>query len=109
MPSDTRVRFLEDLKGRFGPLRRLSASQSLFEIADGRATVYVRYSRLHGDRAFYGLRAQDIDALRGKAAYIAFVWDGQPEPVLLPIAELDDILTAASPAADMQYKAQILL
>lgn len=110
MPNDARARFLEALNARFGPLKRLSASQSLFEIADGRAIVYVRYSRLHGgDHAFYGLRAQDIANLRGKTAYVAFLWDAQPEPVLLPIAELEAILSETTPAADSQYKAQVLL
>ena len=74
MPNDTRARFLRSLAGRFGPLKRMAASQSLFEIADGRALVYLRYSRVHdGGRTFYGLRAQDITLLRGKTAFVAFL------------------------------------
>jgi hypothetical protein len=56
---------LEGLSRRFAKLEKLDRSLSLFEIGDGVATIYVRYSKLHagGRRTFYGLRRDDLRRL----------------------------------------------
>lgn len=93
----------------FGKLRKLEASQSLFEVSDTGVLIYTRYSRQHsGGKTFYGLRKDDLRLLEGRKAVIAFLWDNQDEPLLLPYEEFEDIFFEAEPAADGQYKVQIL-
>jgi hypothetical protein len=105
-----RQAFLDELTSRFGPLKRLGDSRSLYELADGGATVYVRYSRLHdGKSTFYGLREQDLRRLEGLTAFIAFLWESQPEPLLLPLDEFAGVFGDSKPAADGQIKVQVHL
>ena len=105
-----RQAFLEELGARFGLLKRLGASQSLYEVGGGEATVYVRYSRLHGGKStFYGLRDQDLRRLEGLTAFIVLLWDGQPEPLVLPLDEFSSVLRESTPAADGQIKVQVHL
>ena len=85
--------------------KRLGRSRSLFEIGDGQAFVYVRYSRVHPKGAtFYGLREEDLRELEGRTAFIALLWDGQTEPLLLPLAEFG-LFDESEAAADGQFKA----
>lgn len=108
MADDTRQRFLGELSERFST-RRLGGSRSLFEVAGGKAVVYVRYSRLHGGTTFFGLRSDDLRRLEGLNAFIAFLWPEQSEPVLLPVNEFSEVFQQSSPASDGQYKVQVLL
>ena len=105
-----REAFLRELAERTGEPKRLGRSRSLFEIGDGQAFVYVRYSRVHPKGAtFYGLRAEDLRELEGRTAFIALLWDGQEEPLLLPLAEFAGLFEESEPAADGQFKAQVYL
>lgn len=110
MANGTKSLFLDELAKRYGPPRKLKRSQSLYEIGDGAVTVYIRYSRVHsGDRTFYGLREEDLQRLEGKPALICFLWNDQPEPLLVPFSEYEEVFQSLSPAGDGQYKAQIYL
>lgn len=110
MANETKTSFLGELTKRYGPLRKLERSQSLYEIGDGTALVYVRYSKVHGeDRTFYGLRGEDLQKLEGKPSIICFLWNGQIEPLLVPFSEYEDVFQSISPAGDGQYKAQVYL
>ena len=40
---------------------------------------------------------------------ICFLWDNQPEPVLIPFAAFEEVFGSTNPASDGQYKAQIYL
>ena len=105
-----REAFLQELAERTGPRKRLGNGRSLFELGDGQAFVYVRYSRVHGNgAAFYGLREEDLRELEGRTAFIALLWDGQVEPLLLPLAEFRDLFDEAGSAADGQVKAQVYI
>ena len=105
-----REAFLRELAERTGEPKRLGRSRSLFEIGDGQAFVYVRYSRVHPKGAtFYGLRAEDLRELEGRTAFIALLWDGQEEPLLLPLAEFAGLFEESEAAADGQFKAQVYL
>ena len=105
MESTARSDFLNALQARYGPLARLPGSRSMFEIGDGVARVYLRYSRLHnGVRGFYGLRKSDLQQLEGRPSVICFLWDGQAEPLLVPYGEYEDLFTDFAPASDGQYK-----
>jgi hypothetical protein len=48
MPNPVKTSFLEQLKSKYGKLKKLPGSLSLFEIGDGLARIYVRYSKVHG-------------------------------------------------------------
>lgn len=107
MPSESRAEFLSSLQREFGQLQRLGTSNSLFTIGD-RVRIYVRYSKLHKRRStFYGLRKDDLALLEGFPAFIAFLWDGQAEPLLIPYAQFAEVFRSIDPASDGQYKAHI--
>ena len=88
--------------------RKLGDSQSLFEIAEGKARLYFRYSKKHpGGRTFFGLRKVDLQLLEGHNGVICFFWDDQPEPLFVPFEEFEETFAALAPASDGQYKVQI--
>src|SRR6266581_4155540 len=111
MTTSTKSRFLEELSKRFGKITKLDRSLSLFDIGDGAATIYVRYSKLHagGRRTFYGLRLSDLRRLEGRNAYVVFLWDGQREPLFVRYAEYEPVFSELTPASDGQFKAQVYL
>ena len=110
MANEPKTAFLKELAERYGSLRKLGRSQSLFEIGDGAARVYIRYSKVHGEnRTFYGLREQDLQELEGRPSLICFLWNGQTEPLLVPFSEYEEVFQSTSPAGDGQYKAQVYL
>lgn len=110
MPNPTKKAFLQQLQERVGYLNKLRNSNSLFEVGNGAARIYIRYSKLH-DRgtAFFGLRKEDLQKLQGHPSLIVFLWDDQASPLFVPFAEYEDLFQSVSPAADGQYKAQIYL
>lgn len=110
MPNPTKQEFLEELNTRFGRVKKLDRTQSLYEIGDTGVRIYVRYSRLHSNKeTFYGLRQQDLQAIEGHPAYICFLWNGQTEPLLVPFAEYEEVFQSITPASDGQYKVQVHL
>jgi len=110
MANEAKTAFLKELTERYGSLRKLERSQSLYEIGDGAARVYIRYSRVHsGNRTFYGLREEDLQRLEGHPSLICFLWNRQTEPLLVPFSEYEDVFQSTSPAGDGQYKIQVYL
>jgi hypothetical protein len=110
MSNALRDSFITALRQRFGGVSKLAGSQSLYDLTDSRARIYIRYSRVHhGRQTFYGLRKEDLKHLEGKRAFICFLWDGQQEPLILPFEEYEDIFHDTTPAKDGQYKTHVLL
>lgn len=110
MANQTKARLLQELTHRYGPLRKLDRSQSLYEVPEGRVRIYIRYSKLHaGHRTFYGLREEDLRALEGHRSLICFLWDGQGDPLFVPYSDYEEVFHSTFPAGDGQYKAQVLL
>ncbi|MBL7152560.1 MAG: hypothetical protein ISS79_02495 [Phycisphaerae bacterium] len=108
MGNQTKERFLSELTDRYGSMRKVSTSQSLFDLIGGKARIYVRYSKKHGRKqAFYGLRQIDLKRLEGHAALLCFLWEGQKDPLLIPFSEYEEVFRSAEPAADGQYKVQV--
>jgi hypothetical protein len=98
------------LRERFGETIALVGSRSLFSAANGRLIIYARYSKVHGDRStFYGLRIKDLDRIRGLNAFIALLWNGQTEPLLLPLDKFWPVFASSPVGADGQIKVQILM
>ncbi len=108
MSNQIRTRFVEELKSRFGVVRKLEGSESLYEVGGGGARVYIRYSRVHNSkRAFYGLRHRDLQDLEGHSSVVCFLWDKQQEPLLVPFEEYEDLFRTLSPASDGQFKVMV--
>lgn len=108
MATTMKPAFLHGLGKRFGVLKKLQNSESLFDLDEGRARLYVRYSKKHGrNRTFYGLRKVDLNTLEGRCGILCFLWDDQPEPLFVPFSEFEDVFATLTPASDGQYKAQV--
>jgi hypothetical protein len=101
--------FLKELAVRFPAIRKMAGSQSLFELGNG-GRLYIRYSKVHSGRlTFYGLRKTDLRELEGHRSIIAFLWDGQQQPLLVPYGDFEDVFSELTPADDGQFKAQVIL
>ncbi|MBF8267161.1 MAG: hypothetical protein HW388_669 [Dehalococcoidia bacterium] len=108
--ADEKNRFLDELSRRFGQLRRLPGSQSLYAVTDDSIRVYIRYSKVHNTlKTFYGLRSVDLHTLEGRQSFLCFLWNDQPEPLIVPYEDFEDVFQATSPASDGQYKALVYL
>ena len=109
MANDVKTEFLNGLKS-FGTVRKIGRSQSLYEIGDGLARVYIRYSKTHPrGRTFYGLRAEDLNQLEGHPSVLCFLWDSQEQPLIIPYDDYEQVFKSVSPANDGQFKAQVYL
>lgn len=107
MASTVRQEFISSLEQEFGRLQRIGTSNSLFAIGD-KARVYVRYSKVHErGSTFFGLRQEDVALLEGFPSFIAFLWDGQREPLLVPYDQFAAVFHSVEPASDGQYKVHI--
>jgi len=110
MPNKVKTTFLANFTERYGPLRRLGRSQSLYEVGEGAFRLYIRYSKIHGgNRTFYGLRETDLRQMEGFPSLICFLWDDQHEPLFIPFSEYEDVFRSTAPAGDGQYKVQVYL
>ena len=110
MPNITKQQFLNELESKFGSIRRLPKSLSLYELEDKNIRIYIRYSKIHPrNQTFYGLRAEDLKKLEGSNSLICFLWENQIEPIFIPYSDYEEILSQLSPASDGQYKVQIYI
>lgn len=110
MANATKENFLHELKKRYGNIRKLDDSLSLYDLGDGAGRVYIRYSKIHArGQTFYGLRHKDLQKLEGKSAVICFLWKDQLEPLIIPFSDFEDVFHSVNPASDGQYKAQVFL
>lgn len=109
MANVVKDEFLHELNKRFPTLKKSPDSQSLFEIPESSARIYIRYSKLHPrNRTFFGLRQTDLKWLEGHRSIICFLWDDQPAPLLIPYEAFEDVFSTLTPALDGQYKVQVL-
>jgi len=109
MANALKAAFLQEVTTRYGLLKKIVGSQSLFQIGDNKARLYIRYSAVHppGNKTFYGLREHDLRQLEGYPSLICFLWSGQSEPLLVPYSAFEEVFQSATPASDGQYKVQI--
>lgn len=100
---------LKVLQDRFGRLRKLGGSESLFTVGKDVAHIYIRYSKVHKrGRTFFGLREIDLRQLEGHNAYLCFLLDDDSPPVFIPFADFEEIFRGAQVASDGQYKVQLV-
>jgi len=109
MANARKAEFLESFRRRFGELRAITGSQSLFTVGDDAARVYFRYSKVHpGGRTFFGLRDVDLRELEGHNSYLAFILDDGSPPLVVPYADFEEVFRSAQAARDGQYKVQLV-
>lgn len=110
MTNHVRQLFFSKLEERLGRLTALPNSRSLFLASEHNICIYLRYSKRHSNgRTFYGLRRQDLKQLEGHASFICLLWDDQLEPLIIPYHIYEDLFNTVSPAADGQYKTQVII
>lgn len=109
MSNIYKTSLVNGIEKRFGKLKKLPKSNSLFDFPHDRARIYIRYSRIHQGRnqSFYGLRNEDLKQLEGFNSFICFVWNAQKDPLFIPFSEFEEIFGELTPASDGQFKVQI--
>ena len=109
MPNIHRARALETLRQRFGEVRKVKGSESLYVVGNEAARIYFRYSKVHArGRTFFGLREADLRQLGGHNAFLCFLLDDGSPPLFIPYADFEEVFHNAQPAKDGQYKAQLV-
>ena len=108
MANPHKEQVLDALRQRFGGVRKIKGSRSLFVVGDEAARVYFRYSKVHaGGRTFFGLRETDLRQLDGHNSFICFLVDIDSIPIFIPYADFEPVFRGAQPAKDGQFKAQL--
>ncbi len=109
MPNVHKAKVIEALEQRFGRLRKLKGSESLFSIGEDAARVYLRYSKVHpGGRTFFGLRDVDLRKLEGHNGFLCLLVDDGSPPLVIPYTDFEEVFRGAEVAKDGQYKVQLL-
>lgn len=110
MANEAKSKFLEECTSRLGRLSKVGQSQSLYEVGNNVARIYVRYSKTHSKgQTFYGLRKDDLQQLEGHLSIICFLWNNQTEPLFVPYSDYEDVFKTISTANDGQYKVQVYI
>jgi hypothetical protein len=108
MANLPKLKLLQELRERFGDIRKMIGSESLFIVGNDAARIYFRYSKLHeGGRTFFGLRQMDLRQLEGHNSYLCFLVDTDLPPLFVPYADFEDVFADSEPARDGQYKVQL--
>lgn len=108
MANPGKSRILDYVRQRYGDVRKLGGSESLFVVGDEAARLYFRYSKVHAKgRTFFGLREVDLRQLEGHNSFLCFTLDNDSPPLFLPYADFEQVFAGAQPARDGQYKVQL--
>jgi hypothetical protein len=108
MANPDKSNILDDLRHRFGDIRKLKGGESLFAIGDEAARIYFRYSKVHaGARTFFRLREVDLRQLEGYNSFLCFLLDDGSPPLFLPYSDFEEVFANAQPARDGQYRVQL--
>ena len=98
MPNPHKAKVLETLRERFGEVRKVKGSESLFIVGNDAAHIYFRYSKVHArGRTFFGLRESDLRLLGGQNAFLCFLLDDGSPPLFVPYADFEEVFMAPSP------------
>src|SRR5450631_326080 len=109
MPNIHKANLIATLRDRFGELRKIHGSESLFALGDDAARVYIRYSKVHEKgRTFFGLRGVDLRHLEGHNSFLCFILNDGSPPLFVPFADFEEIFRNAESAKDGQYKLQLI-
>jgi hypothetical protein len=108
MANPSKSNIVDDLRQRFGEVRKLKGSESLFAVGNEAARIYFRYSKVHAKgRTFFGLRDVDLRQLEGHNSFLCFLLDDGSPPLFIPYSDFEEVFASAQPARDDQYKVQV--
>lgn len=108
MPNLHKAGILNALRTRFGELRKIKGSESLFKLGEDAARIYIRYSKVHIDGgAFFGIREVDLRQLEGYNSFFCFLVDDGSAPLFVPYEDFEEVFRNAQTARDGQYKVQL--
>ena len=108
MANPYKSRVIDSLRQRFGEIRKIKGSESLFVVGNEAARIYFRYSKVYsGGRTFFGLREVDLQQLEGHNSYLCFLLDDGSLPLFIPYADFEEVFHNAETAKDGQYKVQL--
>lgn len=108
MANPYKSQVIEALQQRFGEIRKIKGSESLFVVGDEAARVYFRYSKVYsGGKTFFGLREVDLRQLEGHNSFLCFLLDDGSSPLFIPYADFEEVFRKAETAKDGQYKVQL--
>jgi hypothetical protein len=108
MPNLHKLNVIETLRARFGEMRKIPGSDSLFTLGNEAARVYLRYSKVHEKgRTFFGLREVDLRQLEGHNSFLGFILNDGSAPLFIPYADFEEVFRTAEAAKDGQYKVQL--
>jgi len=108
VPNPYKVAILDSLRERFGAIRKLGESESLYVIGDDAARIYIRYSKVHaGGRTFFGLREIDLRQLECHNSFLCFLLNDGSAPLFIPFGDFEEVFRSAQAANDGQYKVQL--
>ena len=96
MSNLPKLKVLDDLQRRFGEIRKLKGSESLFVVRNEAARVYFRYSKVHDHGHRFGLRKVDLRQLEGHNSYICFLLDNNSPPLFVPYADFEEVFARST-------------
>jgi hypothetical protein len=104
--KDRVIKILED---KFGKLKNIGDSYSLYVIPSIDVIIYFRYSKISQAsknvlKAFYGLRKEDIDLLQRKKSYICLITNDINKNIFIPFQKFETYFSETEPSKDGQYK-----
>lgn len=102
------------LKTKYGEMRRVGGSLTLYHIPSIDTLFYFRYSKIHLSNtsrawAFYGLRKEDIALLHGKKSFICFITDNEENNIFIPFHHYESLFLDVLPSLDGQYKTNLYI
>jgi hypothetical protein len=108
MANPYKSEVIESLQQRFGEVRKIRGSESLFVVGDEAARIYFRYSKVYpGGGTFFGLREVDLRQMEGHNSFLCFLVDDGSPPLFIPYADFEEVFRKAETAKDGQYKVQL--
>ena len=103
---------LQKLSKKYGEVKKVGKSLSLFMISSIDTIVYFRYSKITSvsanvTKAFYGLRKEDLDVMKGKQSFICLLTDDEDKNLLLPFRQFESYFSYIKPSKDDQFKTMV--
>lgn len=98
--------FLAELENRYGPIRKIGPGNSLFETS-GETFFYVRYSKLHRNKGFFGLDRKTLHSLKKGHAHVCFILPPNLR-FIVPLANIAAALKGVKTAYDESFKVQVI-
>ena len=102
------------LKARYGEMRRIGKSYTLFHIPSIDTLFYFRYSKIHAPNTnrswtFYGLSKEEIALMTGKKAFICFITDREEDNIFIPFHHYEQYFLSTLPSTGGQYKTNLYI